>query len=207
MAVTILLEQVSKRYRNHWIFKGISYTFDAGKTYAILGANGSGKSTLLRIIAGMQHANKGKITYISGEKEITAEQIFSSVSFAAPGMDLIEEMTLAEFLNFHFTFKNLLKGHSISSIVDSLGMQSVKHKFLHEFSSGMKQRVKLAQAFFSDTPLLLLDEPCSNLDSQGVTLYQDWLDQYGTGRTTIIASNDEREYVSATHTLSVEDFK
>jgi len=205
--MTILLEQVSKRYRNQWIFKGISYTFDPGKTYAILGANGSGKSTLLRIIAGMQHANKGRVRYLLAGKEAKAEQVFASVSFAAPGMDLIEEMTLTEFLNFHFSFKEILKGHSVDSIIQRLDMQSVKHKFIHEFSSGMKQRVKLAQAFFSDTPLLLLDEPCSNLDTRGVALYQSWLNQFTERRTTIIASNDEREYVSATDTFSVEDYK
>lgn len=207
MAVTILLNQVSKRYRNQWIFRSVDYTFEAGKKYAILGANGSGKSTLLRIAAGMQHANKGTITYLQQEKNIAPEAIYKLVSYAAPGMELVEEMTLTEFLKFHFTFKQPLDNKAISAIIEEMGLHHVRDKFINEFSSGMKQRVKLAQAFFSDTPILLLDEPCSNLDLQGVALYQTWLQKYAAGRTVIIASNDEREYENVTASFSVEDYK
>lgn len=207
MAVTILLNQVSKRYRNQWIFRSVDYTFEAGKKYAILGANGSGKSTLLRIVAGMQHANKGTITYLQQEKNIAAEAIYNHVSYAAPGMELVEEMTLTEFLKFHFTFKQPLENKAISAIIEEMGLHHVRDKFINEFSSGMKQRVKLAQAFFSNTPILLLDEPCSNLDLQGVALYQTWLQKYAAGRTVIIASNDEREYENVAASFSVEDYK
>ncbi len=207
MAVTILLNQVSKRYRNQWIFRSVDYTFEAGKKYAILGANGSGKSTLLRIVAGMQHANKGTINYLQQEKNIAAEAIYNLVSYAAPGMELVEEMTLTEFLKFHFTFKQPLENKAISAIIEEMGLHHVRDKFINEFSSGMKQRVKLAQAFFSNTPILLLDEPCSNLDLQGVALYQTWLQKYAAGRTVIIASNDEREYENVAASFSVEDYK
>jgi len=207
MAVTILLNQVSKRYRNQWIFRSVDYTFEAGKKYAILGANGSGKSTLLRIVAGMQHANKGTINYLQQEKNIAAEAIYNLVSYAAPGMELVEEMTLTEFLKFHFTFKQPLENKAISAIIEEMGLHHVRDKFINEFSSGMKQRVKLAQAFFSNTPILLLDEACSNLDLQGVALYQTWLQKYAAGRTVIIASNDEREYENVAASFSVEDYK
>jgi ABC-type multidrug transport system ATPase subunit len=208
MAVTISLNQLGKRYRNDWIFRNIDYTFVAGATYAILGANGSGKSTLLRIIAGMQHPNKGQLKYLfDDKKEVNPESIHEYVAYAAPGMELIEEMTLKEFLHFHFTFKKPWAKMSVAEITAGMGLERVQHKRITEYSSGMKQRVKLAQAFFSDCPLLLLDEPCSNLDAQGVALYQSWLQQYTNGRTVIIASNDSREYETAMASFSIEDYK
>lgn len=205
--MTISLNQVGKRYQQHWVFKGIDYTFEAGKQYAVLGANGSGKSTLLRIIAGMQHTNKGTIEYLSAGKKTAPEYIFSKVSYCAPGMDLIEEMSLSEFLSFHFTFKKMVPSFDVNSIMETMGMFAVRNKFIHEFSSGMKQRVKLAQAFFTDTPILLLDEPCSNLDTQGVDMYQLWLQKYTTDRLVIIASNDEREYAGVVATISIQDYQ
>jgi ABC-type multidrug transport system ATPase subunit len=205
--MTISLNQVGKRYQQHWVFKGIDYTFETGKQYAVLGANGSGKSTLLRIISGMQHANKGTIEYISEGKKTAPEHIFGKVSYCAPGMDLIEEMSLSEFLSFHFTFKKMIPSFDVNSIMETMGMLAVRNKFIHEFSSGMKQRVKLAQAFFTDTPILLLDEPCSNLDTQGVEMYQLWLQKYTSDRLVIIASNDEREYIGVADTISIQGYQ
>jgi len=205
--MTIYLDNIGKRYRENWVFKGLSYTFEAGKKYALLGQNGSGKSTLLRIVAGMQHANKGTVRYVSKQCTLPPEKIFQHISYCAPAMDLVEEMTLAEFLKFHFTFKKMLPGVSCSSLIQEMDMEDSGRKMIHEFSSGMKQRVKLAQAFFADTPVLLLDEPCSNLDTQGIHLYQRWITQYTHNRTVIIASNDEREYrqqVSAS--VFIEDY-
>lgn len=205
--MTISLNQVGKRYQQHWVFKGVSYVFEAGKRYAVLGANGSGKSTLLRIIAGMQHANKGSLEYLLQEQKINPESVYNKISYCAPGMDLIEEMSLAEFLTFHFTFKPVKPPFTATTIMETMGMLAVKNKFIHEFSSGMKQRVKLAQAFFTDTPVLLLDEPCSNLDTQGVAMYQQWLQEYAGGRLVIIASNDEREYIGVADTISIQDYQ
>lgn len=206
--MTISLNQVGKRYRNHWIFKGVDYTFETGCQYALLGANGSGKSTLLRIIAGMQHANKGTLEYTAGTRKIEADKVFQQISYCAPGMDLVEEMTIEELLHFHFTFKAIRPSFTVVSVIEAMGMQQAAHKFIHECSSGMKQRVKLAQAFFCDSPILLLDEPCSNLDLQGVATYRQWLERYSDGRLVIIASNDEREYegVPPARTISIQDY-
>ncbi|WP_216629362.1 ABC transporter ATP-binding protein [Taibaiella lutea] len=205
--MTISVNQVGKRYQQHWVFKGLDYTFENGKQYAILGANGSGKSTLLRMLAGMQSPNKGTIEYNINNTQLSTEKLFQHVSFCAPGMDIIEEMSLKEFLTFHFTFKKILNGFTVDKIIEAMGLQKVSHKFIHDFSSGMKQRVKLAQAFFTQTSLLLLDEPCSNLDLQGVQTYQDWLKQYSHNRLIIIASNDEREYEGVHDLISMQDYK
>lgn len=203
----IELNEVGKRYRDNWIFKNVSLQFQKGKSYALLGANGSGKSTLLRIIAGIQSPNAGTLNYNFNQKDIEIEKVFKQISYCAPGMDIIDEMTLVEFLNFHFSFKQLLPKTNIALILELLEMKSLQDKFIHEFSSGMTQRVKLAQAFFADTPILLLDEPCSNLDTQGVDLYKSWIKAYSKNRIVIIASNDEREYEFADEIIAIEHFK
>jgi ABC-type multidrug transport system ATPase subunit len=205
--MTIYLSQIGKRYRDHWIFKEINYTFEAGEKYALLGPNGSGKSTLLRIISGMQSPNKGTVRYQAGDQVISSEKSFSLISYCAPGMELIEEMTLYEFLKFHFTFKKSLAGIGPEAMIRDMQLEHASSKFIHEFSSGMKQRVKLAQAFFTATPLLLLDEPCSNLDTEGVAMYRRWMERYGAQRTVLIASNDPREYEAAKQTLELEQYK
>jgi len=204
----ICLKNISKRYHRHWIFKKVSYVFEDTGSYAILGANGSGKSTLLRIIGGMQAFNAGELTYTSeNAAALPPENIFERISYCAPGMDLIEELSLTEFLKFHFSFKKIIPGYSIDRVIEEMQLAGAAHKLLRDFSSGMKQRAKLAQAFFSDTPLLLLDEPCSNLDQQGVDLYQQCLHDHTKGRMTIIASNDLREYQNARIALTMDNFK
>lgn len=184
----------------------MDYVFDFPGIYGILGHNGSGKSTLLRIIAGMQSPTVGKCHFRFNGVEIPNEKTYQYISYCAPGMDIIEEMTLKEFLQFHFSFKQPYLSVSIEKIIDILNFKSVQNKMINEFSSGMKQRVKLAQAIFSDTPVLILDEPISNLDDQGVLLYENLLQEYGNNRLVLIASNDEKEYRLSKQTLQIEDF-
>ncbi len=191
----IQIENLGKRYQRHWVFRSLSLSFESGSKTAILGHNGSGKSTLLRILAGMQSPSEGNLSWtdVQGNK-YNPENVFQQLAFCAPGMELPEEMNLTELLQFHFSFKKPFPGLDIRSIIELTGLSAAAHKPLVDFSSGMKQRVKLAQAIFSDTPLLMLDEPCSNLDDAGVQQYLGWILQYSKGRSVIVASNDEREY-------------
>jgi ABC-type multidrug transport system ATPase subunit len=204
----ICLEHISKRFQRYWIFKDISYTFSQPGTYALLGANGSGKSTLLRIIAGMQSPSLGKLEVYTDEMRVLAPtQIFKYISFCAPGMELVEELTLREFLEFHFSFKPVLNGITIDEIISFTGLKEAVNKPIGDYSSGMKQRVKLAQAIFSDTGILLLDEPCTNLDQQGMEQYRQWMERYSHGRLVIVASNDSREYFFCKEQLLIEDYQ
>jgi len=203
----ISLEAVSKRYQRYWVFKDVSTTYEAGGRYAILGQNGSGKSTLLRIIAGIQPPSKGKVFYRSGDTMLEQTNVFRHISFCAPGMELPDELTMEEFLNFHFTYKALLPGFSVKSIIEATGLSRAAYKPISEYSSGMKQRVKLAQAIFSDTPILLLDEPCTNLDEAGVLQYRDWIADYAKGRTVIVASNDVREFAFCEEQMRMSDYQ
>lgn len=203
----ISLNNISRRFQRHWIFKDISYSFDSPGRYALLGANGSGKSTLLRIIAGMQASSKGKVTYMVEGKDTPAAAIFPYISFCAPGQEIVEELTLKEFLEFHFGFKKLLPGLTIEDVIRLIGLEIAADKPIGEYSSGMKQRVKLAQAIFSDTSVLLLDEPCTNLDQQGVDQYISWIEQYTNNRLVIVASNDVREYFFCKEHISIANYK
>lgn len=190
----ISLDQVGKRFISHRIFQAVTLDFEAPHSYALLGANGSGKSTLMRIIAGMQTPSRGKVHYTLAGKLLEADQLFRQIAFCAPGMELIEELSLQEFLKFHFSFKPLYPGLSLADVIGLTGLHAVAGKPISDFSSGMKQRVKLVQAICSDTPVLLLDEPCTNLDQQGMSQYREWISLFTKGRLVIVASNDDREY-------------
>jgi ABC-type multidrug transport system ATPase subunit len=190
----ISLSETGKRFNRDWIFRNFSYKFDGGNAYAITGPNGSGKSTLLQVIGGAIASSEGKIEYKVDGKMLDVEEAFRHLSIAAPYQELIEEMTLIELLDFHRKFKPLIKDHSVSQVIDKVKLSHAAKKQIRYYSSGMKQRAKLAQAFFSDTPILLLDEPCTNLDSDGILLYHQLINEYSGNRIVIVSSNDVQEY-------------
>ena len=203
----IVLENLGRRFNRDWIFRNISYTFSSPQTYAILGINGSGKSTLLQILNGSLSPSEGKLCFFYRQKLVEIEQVYQHVSLAAPYLELIEEFTLSEIIDFHFQFKNYQSGTDRNKIIELLQMESSKNKLLRYFSSGMKQRVKLALAFCTDTPLLMLDEPTANLDAQGINWYLQLVEQYSANRLTIICSNQEHEYQFCQNRLHISDYK
>jgi ABC-type multidrug transport system ATPase subunit len=204
---TIQVQNASKRFHHEWIFKNLNLDLSAGDSIAITGGNGSGKSTLLKCLSGAIPLTSGAIHYQSGETQIVEEQWFRSLALATPYLELPEEFTLSEVLTFHFQFKNPLQQRSNAEILEVLGLEKHKSKTLSQFSSGMKQRVKLALAIFSEVPFLLLDEPTTNLDKQGVTWYLDLIQQFSQDRIVMICSNDPREYDFCEKKIAMEDFK
>jgi ABC-type multidrug transport system ATPase subunit len=203
----ITLQNIGRRFNREWIFRNVDYEFVLGETYAILGPNGSGKSTLLSVLNGSLSPSIGAITYSLDSTIIEAAQVFNQLSLAAPYLELIEEFSLTEMIDFHFRFKARKGGMDNEGIINLLDMQSSKNKMIKYFSSGMKQRLKLALAFCSDTPMLMLDEPTSNLDSQGVSWYLNLVEQFAANRLTIICSNQEHEYSFCKHRLNISDYK
>ena len=203
----IKLINTGKRFNLEWIFRHFNYQFSSGNSYAITGSNGSGKSTLLQIIAGAVTHSEGSIVYnnSSSSEEIDAQKIYQHISIATPYLELIEEMTAFEFLNFHQTFKPL--SEEIKMILEEAGLSNATHKQIRYYSSGMKQRLKLAQAFFSKTDILLLDEPCTNLDSAGINLYHTLIEKHAGNRLVIVSSNDKIEHEFCKEKISIEDFK
>ncbi|MBS1529616.1 MAG: ABC transporter ATP-binding protein [Bacteroidetes bacterium] len=203
----IILQNIGRRFNRDWIFRGVDHTFTQGETYAVLGPNGSGKSTLLSVLNGSLSPSAGSIKYLNGEVPIEVETVYKHLSFAAPYLELIEEFTLTEMIDLHFNFKSYRTGMDNAAIIELLNMHPSRNKAIRYFSSGMKQRLKLALAFCSDTPMLMLDEPTSNLDKQGVEWYRGLVQQFADGRLTIVCSNQEHEYSFCNHRLDISDYK
>jgi ABC-type multidrug transport system ATPase subunit len=203
----ITLQNIGRRFNRDWIFRNIDYTFSSGETYAILGPNGSGKSTLLQVLNGSLAPSIGTISYSLNDQPVQVDAIFNQLSLAAPYLELIEEFTLDEMTDFHFKFKRYRPGINKEAVVGLLNLEGARHKSIKYFSSGMKQRLKLALAFCSDTPMLMLDEPTSNLDNQGVDWYLNLVQQFAADRLTIICSNQHHEYSFCKHQLNISDYK
>ncbi len=179
----------------------------AGDSYAITGPNGSGKSTLLQVLSGAAGTSEGTVRWLHEGRRLSVEQVYREVALVAPYLDLIEEMTATEFLEFHFRFKPQQPGTTVTDMLAFVGLAAAAHKQIRYYSSGMKQRVKLAQAFFAATPLLLLDEPCTNLDATGYALYHRLLEQYTAGRLVVVSSNDVQEYGFCKNVVDITAFK
>lgn len=205
--MNIKATDLGKRFNRTWIFRHLDYQFSSGIFYAITGPNGSGKSTLLQILSGSRLHNEGSIKYFDSNDEINIDKIFRYVSFAAPYIELVEEMTLIEFLQFHHKMKGILSEKSVSDVINEIGLQRATHQEIRYFSSGMKQRVKLAQAIFSDSKILLLDEPLTNLDSDGYNLYLSLIHKYCSDRIVVISSNDKNEYSFCNEVIDINLFK
>ena len=230
----ISLTDAGKRFNRDWIFRHLHYEFESGQSYAIIGPNGSGKSTLLQVLSGAMLVSEGAIQWevdnkqlaignwqettgnrqqamVNNAKEtneqLASEDVYQQISICAPYLDLVEEMNLKEFLEFHKGFKSFLPGLAVAKIISIIGLEKSVHKQIRNYSSGMKQRVKLAQAIFSDTPVLLLDEPCTNLDLNGIELYNRCITDYCKNKLIIVSSNDEVEYRFCKERINISDYK
>lgn len=203
----ILLEEASKRFQYEWIFKNLSLELSQGNSLAITGSNGSGKSTLLKCLSGAIPITSGKIDYLLEGKSLSETDWFTYLTISAPYMEVPEEFSLEEMLNFHFKFKKPLNGISSKEIIEQLYLTQHSAKPVGQFSSGMKQRLKLGLALFSDVPLIFLDEPTSNLDKKGIDWYQEMIGIHGKNRILVICSNEPREYEFCEQKIVLEDFK
>ena len=199
----ISLIDAGKRFNKDWIFQSLNVAFEQGQHYALIGNNGSGKSTLLQILSGYTTLSKGTIEWNNADSQTAYDQI----SIAAPYLELVEELTTIEHFKFHATFKSLLDTLSIQEMIQLIGLENATHKQIRYFSSGMKQRLKLALAIFSTSPILLLDEPCSNLDKEGYALYKELIQKYAMHKLIIVGSNDPEEYAFCTQQINLMDYK
>jgi ABC-type multidrug transport system ATPase subunit len=204
----IQLTAASKRFNQEWIFSNLNFSFMSGQHYALVGNNGSGKSTLLQIIAGYIGLTKGQINWVNRAGEnIDSSNIFKHISIAAPYLELVEEFTALEQIAFHQQFKSIQSNILPHEILEKIGLSKAADKQIRNFSSGMKQRLKLALAIFDQAPILLLDEPCSNLDQEGIQTYHELMQAHAMHKLIIVASNDPQEYQFCTQQLALSDFK
>lgn len=131
--MNITLHNLGRRFNQEWIFRGLDYTFSSNQKYAILGPNGSGKSTLIKVLTGQLSPSDGSIRFSISSKAIENEDVYQYVSIAAPYIELIEEYTLTELLDFHFKFKSYLKAYDRERIISLLGMEKAKNKEIKHF--------------------------------------------------------------------------
>ncbi len=150
---------------------------------------------------------KAALIILKTGRPFDSEKVFGKISYAAPYLDVVEEMTLTEFFSFHHNMKGWLPGLDTQKVISLSALQNAAHKQIRYFSSGMKQRVKLAQAIFSNVPAVLLDEPLTNLDEEGVSLYHDLIEKYCQNRLLIISSNDKKEYSFCSEILDMRKYK
>lgn len=205
-SIQLLTTGLGKRFNREWIFNDLSKTFTVNNTYAVTGPNGSGKSTLLSVLWGQTPPSKGTLAYEIDGETILAEDIYKEVSIAAPYLDLIDEFSLQELINFHFKMRTLREGIILSEVADRLELRHAVDKTISNFSSGMRQRVKLGLAIYTKSHYLFLDEPFTNLDKQAIKWYQSQLESV-KNTITFIASNDPLEFEKATEIINIADFK
>jgi ABC-2 type transport system ATP-binding protein len=188
--LNIILQNIGKKYNYHWIFRQISNEWRSPLHLGILGNNGSGKTTLLKVLSGYLTPSEGTISWILDEKNVS-DSIFRYTGIASPHLEIIEEFSLRESIVFHSKFKGLIENHTPKSLIQISGLEKSADKPIKFYSSGMKQRVKLLLAVMSNNPLIILDEPCSNLDEQSIAWYQQLIADYAGNRLLIIGSNDK----------------
>ncbi|MFN4144960.1 MAG: ATP-binding cassette domain-containing protein [Runella sp.] len=203
----IVLENLGKRFNREWIFRRFDHELQSGNSYTFVGPNGSGKSTLMQVIAGAVPHTEGTISYLLDNKTLEIDQWYRHIVIAAPYLELIEEFTVSELLDFHTGFKPLKKGITETFLLQQIELDNARHKPIKNFSSGMKQRLKLALAFYSDVPVVMLDEPTSNLDARWSAWYKQEVQRLTQGQLLIICSNLPFEYDFCSHVIDLNRFK
>lgn len=204
----VILSDIAKHFGREVVFQGVTITLTTGSRTAILGPNGSGKSTLLQLVGGALVPTKGTIDHQLNGTIVPQEEVYRHVSIAAPYLGLYEDLSLRQAIAFHAHFKPFRPGIGPDEVARIAYLDHALEKPVSQFSSGMKQRLKLALAILSDTPLLLLDEPASNLDAHAIDWFRALLRQHVDGRTLLVASNRQAvEYELCMADLDLSGFK
>ncbi|MCF2487078.1 ATP-binding cassette domain-containing protein [Dyadobacter sp. CY347] len=204
----ISVEKIGKKFVKEWIVRNATFELAAGQQYTFVGPNGSGKSTLLQLLTGIMPVSEGTIKYIDkAGKEIEVDHWYKHLVIAAPYLELIEEFTLRELIQFHSNFKPFKNGISFKDFEDFIQLSHASGKTLRHFSSGMKQRVKLGLAFMSDVPVIFLDEPTTNLDVPGINWYLDHVVHHTQNQLVLLGSNVKQEYEFCKNIITVSAFK
>jgi ABC-type multidrug transport system ATPase subunit len=206
--ITIQLKSAGKKFLHQWIFRNLNFQIAPFEKIAITGFNGSGKSTLLQTISGFQTLNEGTLQYFFDNVEIKSDDWYKKISLAAPYLDLHEEYNMHELISFYSSFKPFLHSMNEKELISIIELDESRNKPIKHFSSGMKQRIKLALAVLSDVPVLLLDEPLSNLDKKGVAWYKNLINEHTSQKTIIICSNNIEDEISfCERRIDLHDFK
>jgi heme exporter protein A len=190
----IVFTELAKRYDLRVVFKSVSGAAEPGEVLVLTGPNGSGKSTLMSILCGLLRPSRGSVQYLLDGEELTRSEWRRHIGVVAPAMSVYEELDAMENLQFFARIRGKGDRHRCQQVLEQVGLDPRRTTPARGFSTGMLQRLKIAQALLHEPLVLMLDEPGSNLDPSG----QDWLGeqvraQAEAGRTIILATNDRRE--------------
>ena len=201
----IIAENIGKKFNKEWIFRNLSLRLKSSQSLAITGPNGSGKSTLLQVLAGAIPSSEGNLNYLQEKRFLSPDYFYTHLSYASPSLELIEEMSIRELSDFHKSFKSFSNNISTEEFLTKIMLEHAAEKEIRFLSSGMKQRVKLGLALFSDTPILMLDEPTTNLDSKGTDWYLEEINKQVNKRIIIVSSNQAFEYNFCEEIIKIRD--
>ncbi len=196
-SVSVALEGISHRFGERSVFADISLTVCAGQVGIVVGANGSGKSTLLKIVAGLLRPESGKVAFTLEAKPVAPIMRRRSIGYVSPDLRLYHELTGVENLEFFGQLRGLHLSHDgLRDTLDKVGLLGRGRELVGNYSSGMRQRLKYAYALLGSPPILLLDEPTANLDTEGVVMVERVIAEQRMrtgGGLAIIATNEPRE--------------
>jgi heme exporter protein A len=204
-SISITVQGVAKDFNRRPIFKDISFSLSSPGSIAITGKNGAGKSTLSKILAGLVSATRGSIAYSVDGKPTGIEEFKHLIGFVSPYLNLYDEFTAIENLNILSRIRTVSssKDERIKELLLLVGLWNRRDDFVGTFSSGMKQRLKYAFALLHTPPVLILDEPTSNLDDEGMEVVKHMIQEQLKSNILVIATNNREEAHWCTQQLHV----
>ncbi len=198
------VQDVAKHFNRRPIFQGVTFTVEDGEVFGITGRNGAGKSTLLRIVAGVLAPSRGSVAWRSADAVIAPEELYRHIGYVAPYLTLYEEFSAAENLRLYARIRGIaITDTRIAAMLERIGLPPDRKDPIRAFSSGMKQRMKLLFALVHEPPVLLLDEPVSNLDADGMRTVYALVDEQRSRGCVIIATNDAEDIARCDRTYDV----
>ncbi|MCX6151838.1 MAG: ABC transporter ATP-binding protein [Ignavibacteriales bacterium] len=201
-------ENITKTFGRRIVFKNVNFSYSTNGIWGIAGKNGSGKSTLVKIIAGIISPTKGKITHKVNEKEIESEAMHDYIGFVSPYLVLYDEFTAQENLEYSAKIRGInFNKEKVDSLLNEFLLYDRRNDLLKGYSSGMKQRIKFIFALMHSPPLLVLDEPTSNLDIPGKESVYKIIKAESETSIVIIASNEESDLALCNDKIQLEDYK
>ena len=201
----VSVNAVTKRFNRKAVFANLSFEVEPGQVFGVVGRNGSGKSTLLRVVGGLLSPSSGSIAYTLNGAVVGHEHLYRNIGYAAPYLVLYEEFNAVENVQLYARIRGMsMPPRDAAALLERVGLPTDRKDPIRAFSSGMKQRMKLLFAVMHRPPLLLLDEPISNLDADGRQIVHDIVEEFRGSATVIIATNDEEDIARCDATISVE---
>ena len=213
--INLECKNLEKNYLGKTVFKNINLNLNSGDSLVITGKNGSGKSTLVKIISHLIKQSKGEINLTVENNKIEKENFYKYTGMLAPYINLYDELTAYENLSFFYKLKSdtskEISKKELSELIDvhleMVNLFKRKNDLVKNYSSGMKQRVKLAFAVINKPPLLILDEPRTNLDNEGIDIVYKSAEEHIKRGILIVATNEKEDFRLGKEIINLENFK